>query len=277
MNFSSFFRLLPRSVRHRIKCWLNPSYRSENEEKNRLRKLPRYIKGTTSIIDPAIQFVDAASFLSAYEQIFENEIYDFNVNHKNPTIIDCGANIGLAIRYWKRKYPKAEITAFEPDPAVYKVLCSNVERCGYTDVSLIPKGVWSYEGTRDFYQEGADAGFITDKEKETEKKKNIISIPVVRLRDYLGKPVDMLKIDIEGSEIEVLNDCHSMLDSVENLFVEYHSYLGKEQRLDELLGVIRKAGFRFHIQPELVALRPFVQQLKKNGMDNRLNIFAYRR
>jgi hypothetical protein len=84
-------------------------------------------------------------------------------------------------------------------------------------------------------------------------------------------------LDIEGAEVEVLLDAAGHLGTVENLFVEYHSYTGEEQRVDEILRVLRQSGFRVHIRPELVADQPFVQRLENNGMDHRLNIFAYRR
>lgn len=274
MSWSSIFQLLPPSVRFRIRNWVDSSSKYENPEKDKLRRMQRYKPGKSDLIKPAVDFVDAASFLSAYEQIFEKEIYDFNTSDKAPVIIDCGANIGLSILFWKRKYPNARITAFEPDPKVYKTLKSNIKQHGYTDTHLIPKGVWSTSGMLSFFQEGSDGGFITDEEPGTDKQ--IISIPVVRLKDYLNSKIDMLKIDIEGAEVEVLNDCREALGTVENLFIEYHSYVNREQLLDELLNIIRTAGFRFHIQPELVASRPFVKRINENGMDHRVNIFAYR-
>lgn len=103
-----------------------------------------------------------------------------------------------------------------------------------------------------------------------------VSVPVVRLAPYLDQSIDLLKLDIEGAETEVLLDCQDELDTVDHLFVEYHSYLEQEQRLDEILRVLREVGFRVHIQPELVADKPFVHQLDSYGMDHRLNIFAYR-
>jgi hypothetical protein len=86
----------------------------------------------------------------------------------------------------------------------------------------------------------------------------------------------MLKLDIEGAEVDVLLDAAGHLGGVQNLFVEYHSYVGKEQRIDEILRVLQQAGFRVHLQPELVADQPFVQQLESYGMDHRVNIFGFR-
>jgi hypothetical protein len=72
MEWADITRLLPRNLLHHIRNLRHPSYRSNNKEKNRLRKLPRYKLGSTSLIKPEVEFVDAASFLSAYKQIFEN-------------------------------------------------------------------------------------------------------------------------------------------------------------------------------------------------------------
>jgi hypothetical protein len=47
----------------------------------------------------------------------------------------------------------------------------------------------------------------------------------VRLRDYLDKPIEMLKIDIEGPEYIILKDCEDVLFNVSYIFIEYHSFM----------------------------------------------------
>ncbi len=50
-------------------------------------------------------------------------------------------------------------------------------------------------------------------------------VRTVRLADYLiGDRIDLLKIDIEGAEVPVLEDCAARLDWVDRVFVEYHSF-----------------------------------------------------
>jgi FkbM family methyltransferase len=218
--------------------------------------------------------VDAASFLSAYRAIFETEIYAFEPDHNVPKIIDGGANIGLATLYWKRNFPSAQITAFEPDPEIFDVLKKNLKERGYDNVELIQKGLWSETTTLQFEPDGADGGQVKD--EAPEEGGDVQKIPVTRLKPYLNDRIDLLKLDIEGAETEVLNDAAEHLRSVQHLFVEYHSYVGEEQRVDEILHVLRRAGFRIHVQPELVADRPFLQRMESYGMDHRLNIFAFR-
>lgn len=260
-------------VRVRVRYILDPDFREKKDEFSRLQQLPRRVSTTTSLLGPTTHLIDAASFLSAYRAIFETEIYAFNPVCKAPRIIDGGANVGLATLYWKKHFPQADIIAFEPDLEVFTILQKNIESHDCRNVSLISKGLWSHDGTLEFQSDGADAGHIAKVSRERSGTK---SVGVTRLVPYLHERVDLLKLDIEGGEVEVLSDVAGHLGTVQNIFVEYHSYLSQEQRLDEVLRVLRQAGFRIHIQPELVASQPFLERKDSFGMDQRLNIFAYR-
>ena len=101
-------------------------------------------------------------------------------------------------------------------------------------------------------------------------------MPTSRLRDYLGEPIDLLKLDIEGAEVDVLLDCRDRLTNVARVFVEYHSFAESEQRLDILLALLKTSGFRVYIQTEVCPPRPFVKRTPYMGMDLQLNIFAVR-
>mgnify|MGYP006282407047 CR=1 FL=1 len=264
---------LIRTFIRRGRRWLRALFDAEYREKRRLQQKERYRPGCTSLLEAPTRFVDAASFLSAYEAIFEDEIYQFEPEVSSPYIIDGGANIGLATLYWKNKIPEARVTAFEPDPQIFRVLEWNVQNHDHEDVTLIRKGLWSEKTTLKFKPDGADAGHVPQKDSANTTGHEV---PVTQLVPYLNERVDLLKLDIEGAEVDVLLDAAGHLRTVQNLFVEYHSYVGEEQRIDEVLRVLRSAGFRIHIQPELVADQPFVQRFESYGMDHRLNIFAYR-
>ena len=255
--------------------WMTKSdYRSKCREIKRLQLFPRYRQDSTDLLGKSVRLVDGASFLSAYQQIFERELYCFSTSRENPKIVDCGANIGLCILYWKQLYPAAQITAFEPDPKVFETLVWNCKHWELTNVELINKAVWSSETELPFWAEGADAGRLLENSELNDKSST--TVVTANLRDYLQGAVDFLKLDIEGAETEVLLHCADCLQRISHLFVEYHSFVGKEQGIDAILRVLRHADFRIHIQPELVSQKPFVEQLNKEGMDQRLNIFAYR-
>lgn len=234
-----------------------------------LGRLPRYQHGAHRINGHVTRFIDGPSFAAMAHAIFERQIYWFPAQRDDPRIIDGGANIGLATIYWKSVYPRAHVMAFEPDTDVFSVLTRNCATHGLAGVDLIRAALWSKTGMIGFTAEGADAGRINAASSE-------FHVPTYRLRNLLDDRVDFLKLDIEGAELEVLRDCASRLSVVERLFCEYHSFVDREQGLDEILAILRAAGFRYHLEPEMVSSRPFAYRPSHLRMDNQINIYAFR-
>ena len=268
---------LPDRVAHLLRRLTDAEYNAYHREINALWSQPRHTSGSTTLLHPPVSYVDGRSFLSAYRAIFEEEIYAFSHHDSAPRIIDGGANVGLATLYWKQKFPDARITAFEPDPHIFEVLRQNTHGRGHEDVELVSQGLWSYDTTLQFNPDGADGGSVHEPAASASKTRTTTtSVPVQSLNSYLNESVDLLKLDIEGAEVEVLRDIQNNLGNVHRVFVEHHSWIGRPQELGSMLLMLEKAGFRIHIQPELVAPQPFLECPSSLGMDHRLNIFAYR-
>lgn len=267
----SMVRYLPPQFIHWGKWLSDPSYRRKSGHLARLRSVPRYHPATTEILGKPLELVDSSSFIWMYHEIFEREIYRFRANTENPYIIDCGANIGLSVLYFKRLYPHSHIVAFEPDEAIFAVLARNIKNQDCADVELHCRAVWQAETTMSFAGDAADAGRLARAGEAGNK-----SVRTVRLRDYLGRPVSLLKIDIEGAETLVLEDCVDLLGNVDNLFVEYHSLVDEPQTFHSLLAILAGAGFRVHLHPENISPQPFLERNAPTQMDMQLNIFAFR-
>ena len=248
---------------------------SRYRELEKIRRTPRYTRISTTLLETPLLIADGLSFFYAYHDIFSQEIYAFHTKKRKPVILDGGANIGLSIIYFKKLYPECTITAFEPDPIIFDILQQNIAAFGYRDVDLINKALWTSDTLVDFWKEGADGGRIL-RHLEPKSADNI-QISAARLRNYmLTRQIDFLKLDIEGAEVDVILDCADCLEQIEYLFIEYHSFAAQEQRLDELLHVVRKAGFRIHVHNQFAAPRPFLEHPSYLGMDMNLNIFGYR-
>lgn len=260
----------PENFLHILK---NPSYLVTYYHIRKLYSTKRHSEVTTNILTPSIVSVDALSCVFMYKEIFEKEIYKFNFSATNPVIIDCGANIGLAILYWKRQFPNAKITAFEPDKKVCTVLKKNLQAHNIENVQVIEQGLWNEETTLQFFAEGSDGGRIA-----TDETQKLTEVQTTLLSKYLNTHVDFLKIDIEGAECTVLTECQDLLTNVQNIFVEYHSFINKEQNLDQILTILRNSGFRIYI--EHVGIRsehPYLKRESSLDMDLQLNIFGYRK
>jgi FkbM family methyltransferase len=239
------------------------------------RNRRRFVAGTAMLQGMCWAYPDAPSFGHAYEEIFQRGSYAFSCDKPSPLILDCGANVGLATIFWKRAWPAARIVAVEADPAIFEYLRRNVAAAGCTGVTLLNKAVWNTAGLVPFEQEGADAGCVGLESSAVAGC--VVEVPAITLPELVGEDrIDLLKIDIEGAECEALIGQHQCLLGVDRVFVEYHSFAGRPQRLDELLATLRTAGFRAHLHCPLTSPQPFLRRVVNQSMDMRLNIFAWR-
>jgi len=243
-------------------------------DKYQLHKRKRYESFNLNFFGKEIRVPDAGSFLGVYQEMFIDEIYKFNSKNFSPVIIDCGSNIGLSILYFKQLYPTAKIIGFEADPDIYNILYNNISIFGHNDVELINKAVWTKEGYIEFQVEGGASGMITD----NSGAENVIRLPSIRLKDTLRQfeTIDFLKVDIEGAEYDVIQDCQEELHRAHHLFIEYHSMDNKDQQLSELLTILHDTGFRYHITEAFTSPHPFIERNTMTGMDLLLNIYAWK-
>lgn len=221
------------------------------------------------VIGKPFRLVDRPSAQFAYKSIFTQGCYAYAAKSVDPLILDCGANIGLSVHFWKVLYPKARVIAFEADPEVYETLCDN---CGeLQEVELHCAACWTEEGILNFMPDGSDGGAL-----QFDNQRRGIEVKAVPLKNYLNRPISMLKLDIEGAEIPVLESCEPYLGNVDNIFVEFHSYVGKSQDFHRLIRVLERSGFRWEIHSDIRNTRPFVETKPSYGHDQRLNVYAWR-
>lgn len=240
---------------------------------NELKNQPRWLKGFINIFNHNFHFHDAICFYDSYQEIIRDEIYKFKPVSSKPVIIDCGANMGVSVLYFATEYPTATIIAFEPEDDIYKILEENIASFKFTNVSLQKKAVWDKETKLEFFTDHGMGGSVAN----VFKKQQPLLVTTVRLADYLQQPIDFLKIDIEGAEYTVLKDCEPYLKNVKNIFVEYHSFVNKEQKLEEILLMLKQNNFRYHLKQSFSQRRPFVDKvLACENMDMAINIFAYK-
>ncbi len=236
----------------------------------KIKRIPRYQKFSTDILSTPVTGVDSASFVFMFREIFIEEVYKFTTTKSSPKIIDCGANIGLSVIYFKKLYPNATIIAFEPDKKIFETLVTNINSFGFENITLHNFGLWNDDTTISFLEENADGGRVNEEQ-------GTCTIDVRKLSPFLQDKVDLLKIDIEGAEYKVLKECEDLLINVENIFVEYHSMIGEKQQLGELIQLLTDSGFRIYINtPGLHSKKPFVSVNTFMGMDMQVNIFGIR-
>ena len=132
------------------------------------------------------------------------------------TVIDAGANIGIASLYFAARYPKAKIYSVEPLPENFALLEANVAHeprikpikgC----ITGVPKDAVRF--TTDGPTWGNRIGEAG------------ITVPGFTIRELCQREgidsIDLLKVDIEGGEKEVFESA-DFLDLVRNIIIELH-------------------------------------------------------
>ena len=210
-----------------------------------LRKRGARRPGTISLGGYSISYVDFATFIPQWNEIVIREGLRFRCPHESPRVLDCGANIGLASLYFKRLYPLAIITAYEPDPFLASYLRRNLEANGASDVGIVEAAVWTSNGLVDFHCEGTDSGGISSTVPQ-DLEGTVRQLPAVRLRDALEhQHIDFLKLDIEGAEAAVLKDCMDVLQNVSAMVLEVHEFNPHNRITPSVLGVLEDCGFKY--------------------------------
>ncbi|MER6546548.1 FkbM family methyltransferase [Streptomyces sp. NPDC001250] len=185
-------------------------------------------------------------------------------------IVDAGANVGLFSLFVKQEFPGANILAFEPIPAIHEALLENLDSHGAKDVEVVRSALGrrhedqvrftfypALPGNSTRYPEQKKVGQeLTVEQIGQEAVDRImagieVESEVNRLSDALRQwapegPVDLLKIDVEGAELEVMEGLDAAdWQRVRQAVVEVQDLDG---RLDAVVGILDAQGFSVTVE-----------------------------
>jgi FkbM family methyltransferase len=156
-------------------------------------------------------------------EIFGLNSYDFSIPYKPRLIIDAGANIGLSAVYFSSKYPQSKIIAIEPEYNNFELLKRNADN--YKNIIPLQKAVWNKKTLVEIKDKGYGIrGFTV--EETTIKSEN--ATETVTIEELMGEHayVDILKIDIEGSEKNLFEKNYTKwLPQVKCIVIEFHDFM----------------------------------------------------
>ena len=164
-------------------------------------------------------------------------------------VVDIGANIGVSCLYLAQLFPGAELFAFEPVPGNFALLERNTRHLGR--VHTFPVALGEREGTIDILHSdsGTNFGGFSRFEAGSDTARSI-SVPMRDARRQIQElgvsGADVMKIDVEGSEWEVLTALgEDFLRRTKYLMGELHG-----RRDFELLGILSE-HFRISVRKKL--------------------------
>jgi FkbM family methyltransferase len=167
------------------------------------------------------------SDLNVFRQIFALEQYKNRSleGMKIESIVDLGANIGLSALYYKMTFPGAKVLAVEPEIGNYNMMLKNLQ--GLDNVHCLNNAIWNSSKSLGVYDRGlGEYGFIVSEENPKEIG-SIKSLTIDEIMEnYNLSKIDLLKIDIEGSEKELFAlNFESWLPKVGCIVIELHDWM----------------------------------------------------
>lgn len=160
-------------------------------------------------------------------EIFNGE-YDLAYSHACPTIIDIGANIGAFAIWASQRWQDATIHCYEPIPSNFAMLQRNLSRLDARRVHANHFAIGNINRTRMFLGRNncGEASFFDMGEQTADTVD-------VETRDASVLPsAHILKLDTEGSEIEILEG-HASID-YDVILIEFHGE-NNRRRVDAIL------------------------------------------
>lgn len=146
---------------------------------------------------------------------------------KKDIVFDIGAHIGSFSIYAAHK--GAKVYAFEPDEKNFEILLKNIKLNNLQpQIKALNFGVYRYDGIMTFYKgENAAGHSIVAKESEQKCEISVKTLKTV-FEELKISRVDLLKIDVEGSEYEIFSELGiEEYDKIDKIVGEYHLFLDK--------------------------------------------------
>ena len=113
-------------------------------------------------------------------------------------------------------------------------------------MDTVQAAVWVENGSISFRCEGADSGSVDALAGSLNGESR--SVPAIRLKNVLAEePVDLLKLDIEGAEGSVLEDCLPELRQVRALLLDLHEFDPDRRETGRVTSMLTEAGFVYNV------------------------------
>jgi len=175
---------------------------------------------------PLVARLRGSSDMDVFSQVFAYDEYACLRSVSSPRwILDLGANVGYSSAYFLSCFPAASVIAVEPDPDNCELCRRNLAPYG-TRARVVPGAAWSTRSrlslSRGTFGDGRE--WATQVLAGTDQETCVEGYDIPSLLHMIGgERVDILKIDIERSELELFgNRSTSWLRAIGNICIELH-------------------------------------------------------
>jgi len=170
---------------------------------------------------------NGTSDFAVLRQVIGKKECAFHLNASPSTIIDAGANVGYSSVLFANLWRNARIIAIEPEEENFNLLLKNTTL--YPNIECVKAAIWSKSAILKLKNENALA-FSFQYGEQTPCEKGASEVQAFTVKEICRKfsinRLNLLKIDIEGGELEILknseSDWHQDADAIA---IELHEWI----------------------------------------------------
>lgn len=201
------------------------------------------------------------SDINVFVDIFRWGEYAWEFAESPQVIVDVGAYTGLSTAYFAMRYPAAKIIAIEPDETSFELLLRNT--AGFPNVQAVQAALWVESGSVSLSDPGYGHWGLQLAESvgpgmEAAGRLRGTSVRALTmndvLRDYQLDKIDLLKVDIEGSEKELFSAADSWIGRVDAICLELHDRF-KPGCSQAFYGAVAAFQTKLHLREDVLVLR----------------------
>jgi FkbM family methyltransferase len=157
---------------------------------------------------------------------------------RDDMIIDVGAYVGHISLLLADVVEPRNIFAFEPTPVSFQRLVENWQLNGWLTQGLFQAAVGAKSGS--VFVRDVDRPLSTNTVSSSPYEDHSVEVPLVCLDDcrhlWQGRPIGLLKVDVEGYEVEVFRGSKQLLKEERPRFIMFESLPGSlDQEIASLL------------------------------------------
>jgi FkbM family methyltransferase len=177
--------------------------------------------------------VESISDIHAVAEVFVDRTYALPAGASSAlgpgarVIVDLGSHIGASVAWFRAHHPEARIVGFEPNPRSYRKLASLASRL--PDVEVHEAAVADRSGRRvlSSWPDWHIVASLRDSRGPESWEVECVTLDEGCTRAGVDR-IDLLKLDIEGSELEVLRSFRG-LKAVKVVVGEFHPALAGDR------------------------------------------------
>ena len=172
-----------------------------------------------------------------------------------PVIFDIGAYVGDTIKQFKTSFPESYIHAFEPFDESFSILKNRFQKTEKLFLNNIAVGESSVSDAKMYITQNKGSSSLLKPTKDANQfwegnpllLKEEVKVDVTTIDSYCQKQniksIDILKIDVQGSEINVLKGATQMLKEkrIKLIFTEIsiaHNYR-EQSEIEDIIKLLR--------------------------------------